>query len=414
MRRLLANLLHLTFSFPLLLRLLSGTEATPLLLAETRRIDPPAAAESGMPFFTQDQHGNILLAWSDTLGAEGHALRFSRWMGKSWSAPETITKGNDWFANWADFGSLNVLPDGSMLAHWLTRSAPENKYGYGIRVTRRDPKTGSWQQVHGMSLDEQQDYAGFLSFAPGTGYAAYLSPPAHSGHGAAHGNGDHDHRKTLRFLRFGNGGKPVGDEEIDADVCSCCPTATGRTRDGWVVAYRDHRGEVRDISVLRNVNGKWSEPRTVHADNWKINGCPTDGPSLVARDERVAVTWTTRAGGVAKVQAALSANQGEQFQAPVSIDDGSPLGRPVIAAFDGASYLLAWLERQGDGVELRLRRLTHAGDVLPSFVAAKVPLGRASGFPKIAVTQDAVFVAWRDQRVRVLLLPKEEVLRRSR
>ena len=49
---------------------------------------------------------------------------------------------------------------------------------------------------------------------------------------------------------------------------------------GPVAVYRDRSPEeIRDISVVRLVDGVWTEPAPVHADNWMIEGCPVNGPA---------------------------------------------------------------------------------------------------------------------------------------
>jgi hypothetical protein len=69
----------------------------------SHRVDPPAAANSGMPFFATGPDGTVYLAWTETLGERRFALRFSRWSavdgGKGWSTPETVVEGRNWFAN---------------------------------------------------------------------------------------------------------------------------------------------------------------------------------------------------------------------------------------------------------------------------------------------------------------------------
>jgi hypothetical protein len=381
-----------------------------MLLAQAARpvsIDPPAAPESGMPFLATSSDGQVYLSWIDMLADKENAFRFSRWTGKGWTAPETIAQGKNWFINWADFGSLTPLPGGALRAHWLTRSDEAGKYGYGIRVAQRDAQRGVWRQIHGMNIDEKVDYAGFLAFSPQEHAAVYLAPPADDAHPEAH-----EHRKTARFIEFRPDGGVVTDQVIDADVCSCCQTAIGRTPDGWIAVYRDHLpGEIRDISVVRSTKGVWSAPRPLHRDGWEINGCPTEGPSLVTNQHRVAVAWLTRAKETPKVQLALSANQGVDFGAPIRLDQGNPLGRPMLLVFDPESYLVAWLEKGNAGqVQILLRRVTLDGKAGPVFTAATAPGGRAAGFPKIAVAGRQVFVAWRDTRVRALLLDKETFL----
>jgi len=384
---------------------------TVVAAAQPVRIDPPALVESGMPYLTTAPDGALYLSWIDMENG-GHSLRFAKWEGAKWSRPETIAAGKNWFVNWADFPSLAVLPDGTMLAHWLTRGTGGGKFGYGIRVARR--AGGTWREVHGMSLDEKEDYAGFLSFA-GTG-AVYLSPPSGAAPAAHSGHDDHGHRKTLRFLQLRPDGGVASDAEIDADVCSCCQTAMARTAKGLIAAYRDHReGEIRDISVVRFIDGAWTKPRTLHADGWKINGCPTEGPSIATgAEDRLAIAWLTRANAEPKVQMALSANGGAVFTAPLRVDGGNPLGRPSVARLNGSSYLVAWLEKtQGTRAEIRLRRVTAEGVAGPAIAVADVAASRTTGFPKVAVAGDQIVLAWRDERVRAAVLPIHTFLKKE-
>jgi hypothetical protein len=403
--------------------------------AEVQRIDPPALPGSGMPFLATGPDGGVFLTWTEPLaGAEAspggpearqpapkhHALRLSRWRGNAWTAPETIAQGANWFVNWADFPSLTVLPGGTMFAHWLTRADGAGTYGYGIRIARRDPVAAKWQPVHGLNLDDKEDYAGFLSFVPGESSAVYLAPPAaRHAHQPDSGSAGHSHRKTLRLLTFaGSGtagssmpGANAADSELDPDVCSCCQTTIGKTESGYILAYRDHLpGEIRDISVIRFSDGVWMSPRTLHPDGWKINGCPTDGPSLSARGRQVAIAWLTRAGGQAKVQVALSSDEGRTFRAPLRADGGNPLGRPAVTPFDRNSELLVWLEQAADGVEIRIRRISHDGTLHPAVTIAQAPPGRAAGFPKAAVAANQILLSWRDQTVRAALLPQTKLL----
>ncbi len=383
------------------------------LHAEVRLIEPPALDQSGMPFLTNGPDGSVYLSWTDPLPDKQHALRFSRWTGTRWTAPETAASGPNWFVNWGDFPSLAVLPDGAMLAHWLTRNQTGGKYGYGIRVARRHPQSRQWRQVHGMSLDEQEDYAGFLTFVPNAAAAIYLAPPV-AGHGAAHGH-EQGHRKTVRFISFTPTGAVASDKELDADACSCCQTAVGKTRSGLIAAYRDHlAGEIRDISVVRYTDGAWTQPKTLHPDGWNINGCPTDGPAISSNNDRVAITWLTRAAATPKIQIALSSDEGRTFRTPLRIDSGNPAGRPSLTSFDNG-YLAVWLEKTSESsAEIRIRRITFEGRLLPPVTIATATAGRATGFPKIAVSGNQILLAWRDQRVRAALLTKQQLVQKEK
>ncbi len=359
------------------------------------QMEPPVGADSGMASLTKGPDGAVYLTWIDTLGEAGHALRVARRKDGKWGAAETIAQGKGWFVNWADFPSLTVAADGTMLAHWLTRYGAGGRYGYGIRVARRE--ASGWRQIHGMALDEREDYAGFLTFARGERAAIYLAPPA------VHEAG---HRKTVHFIEFGADGKVKRDVEVDADACSCCQTAIGRTAKGWVLAYRDHAaGEIRDIAITREIDGKWQTPVPVHEDGWKINGCPTDGPTMVTAGNRVAVTWLTRAQDQPRIQLAISSNSGASFGAPVRIDDGKGFGRPGIEMLPDGRLAVVWLERNSDEkVGIRLRLIDRDGKPGASRQVAEAPLGRGAGFPRLVHDGGQLLVIWRDGKVRSALV----------
>lgn len=393
--------------------------ALSLAAAETsgpvRQVDPPTAPQSGMSFLTTAADGKVYLSWIDPLSEGGHALRFARWNGKTWNTPETIAAGKNWFVNWVDMPSIAALPDGSFLAHWLSRADGGGKHGYGIKIARRAAGSSQWKKIHGISLDEKEDYAGFLQFVPGQPAAIYLSPPqkappqkadAASAHN--HGHNDHDHRKTVRFITFQPNGTLSHDHEVDADSCSCCPTSVARTPKGLIAAYRDHLpGEIRDISIIRLKNGSWSEPEPLHRDGWEINGCPTEGPSIATHESEVGITWLTRAKDEPRIQVALSHDGGEKFNNPIRIDDGNPLGRPSVVPFDSSSFLSLWVEKTADPalVNIRLRRIGFNGKISPALTVTSAPAGRTAGIPKMAIAGNQVIVTWRNDRVRTTVLP---------
>ncbi len=401
--------LHLIFAIAL-----SGA----ILHAQVQRVDPPAVKDSGMAFLTSDAKGAAYLSWIDPLPTGGHALRYSRWTGAAWSQASTITSGKGWFINWADFPALAITQDGTMLAHWLTKTEDGGTYGYGIRVARK-ATGGTWKEIFGASLADKEDYAGFLSFVVtgNTAGAVYLAPPPdakptgphdHDAHEAA---GEMEHRKTLRYVALNANGTVASDREIDADTCSCCQTTVVSTPAGLLAAYRDHApGEIRDIAIVRLVNGKWTEPKPLNRDGWKINGCPTEGPSAAVQGERVGIAWLTRAQDKPRIQMSLSANSGASFAEPLRIDDGDPYGHPNVTLFDTQHYLVAWLEKTPQGEEVRLRRVSLDGVKSPSVTIASAAAARSAGLPKIIVTGNQILLAWRDDRVRAGVLSKTQFL----
>ena len=286
-----------TTGFVTMLGLLAVAVSAAPGASPTRRLGPPALEGSGMYPLATGADNQVYLSWIDTSPDNTATLRFSRLVGGKWTAAATIATGKDWFVNWADHPSITALPNGTLVAHWLVNNPGSIGHGYGIRMAQSDDRGQTWREFFKAGLEHKTDYSGFVSFLAGaTGVSAvYLTPtPAHGSPGgqgdAGHGT---EHVKSLKIARFGLDGRLLADVAVDADVCTCCSTAMVETADGLVAAYRDHQGPVRDISVVRFRHGQWTAPATVHRDNWLIDGCPTNGPVLAARDRRVAIARQT-------------------------------------------------------------------------------------------------------------------------
>ncbi|MEZ5288978.1 MAG: sialidase family protein [Vicinamibacterales bacterium] len=376
--------------------------------AAVRVLDTPTTTGSTAYALAAGADGAAYLAWIEPVTNAGYALRFSRLENGAWSAARDIARGDDWFVNWADHASLTALPDGTLLAHWLVNTGrKEGAYGYGIRVARSSDRGDTWSTVFEDGMDNVSDYAGFLTFLPGASgaEAVYLKPLTPDDGTAAHG--EEEHTKTLAAVSFAADGTPSDQQVVDDDVCSCCTTDMAVTADGLVAVYRDHLpGEIRDISIVRRVDGAWSAPARVAEDGWMIPGCPTNGPVVAARGQRVAVAWFTAAGDTPRVKLALSQDAGRTFAAPIVVDDGNPVGWPDLVMQDDGRVLVSWLERRGEGVgEVLVRRVSADGvPATPLVVAASVS-GRATGIPHMIAAGETVIVAWRNERVLSAAVP---------
>ena len=144
----------------------------------------------------------------------------------------------------------------------------------------------------------------------------------------------------------------------------------------------------------------------VPPDNWKIAGCPVNGPALSVEDGRAVVAWYTGSKDEPKVFVAFAPNADHGFENPVRLDDGKPFGRVDIAWLGEGSALVIWLEGvDGGGAEVRARRVHPVGRIERSFVVAPSTSARSSGFPRLARAGREILVAWTDvaepSRVRV-------------
>jgi hypothetical protein len=371
-------------------------------------VDTPTLDGSGMYSLANGADGQTYLSWIDTAEDKTATLRFARLEGGRWGAPRTVASGRDWFVNWADHPSVTAAADGSLFAHWLVNNPGSSGYGYGIRIARSADAGLTWTEIFKEGLEHKSDYAGFVTLLPEGNRvtAVYLTPTPAPPHPAGAGDGhDAPHVKTFAVARFGQGGTLLSNQAVDGDVCTCCSTSVVPTADGLIAAYRDHNGPVRDISVVRLANGNWTEPARVHADNWLIDGCPTNGPALAASGRRTAIAWFTAAGEVPRVRLASSTNGGASFAAPVVIDGGQPVGWPGLVMLDDGSVVVSWLESTGNGNgEIRLRRVSANGRMGAPVVVAAAKGGRLTGIPKIVRVGDALMLAWRDGRVKTALV----------
>lgn len=371
--------------------------------ATVRDVAPPAGPGSGMYFLAAAPDGAAYLSWIEPDPAGGHALKVARLEHGRWSAPSTVARGANWFVNWADHPSVTVMPDGALAVHWLVNNEKKDGgYAYGLRIARSTDRGATWREVYAAGTALTAGYAGFLSFLPQSTElsAAYLMPPTDA-HGADAGHGA-EHRQTLRYVRLRADGGLISDVVVDEDTCSCCTTDVATSPDGPIVVYRDHTGETRDISVIRFRDGKWTAPRPVHRDGWKIAGCPTNGPVLAVSGRRVAVAWFTAADDQPRVKLAYSSDDAASFSAPLRIDGGNPVGWPGIAMLDDGSTAVTWLESMGEGVgEVRLRRAWPDGRVTDPITVARTASGRSAGIPQMVRVGNMLVVAWRTDRVQV-------------
>jgi hypothetical protein len=185
---------------------------------------------------------------------------------------------------------------------------------------------------------------------------------------------------------------------LDPRVCDCCKTAAASRASGPIVAYRDRADdERRDIGIVSESDGRWSAPRRVRDDGWKLTACPTNGPAIATLGPRAAVAWFTAASAAPSVWAALSADAGTSYQKPARLDGGHPLGRVDAVMLPDGSAAVVWLEKSGDRAEVRARRLPPDGAPGPGVNVATTGASRASGYPRICGEGDReVLVVWTD------------------
>lgn len=359
---------------------------------EVRVVESPAAQGSAQPQLTVSSRG-VLLSWIERAG-DVATLKFAERKGGGWTEPRVVASGSDWFVNWADVPSVLRLADGSLYGHWLQKSGPST-YAYDVRLARSTDDGKSWSPSFTPHSDGTQTEHGFASLyqMPGGGLGLiWLDGRAmkagHDGHG---GGGD----MSVRSATFDASGKQLSEAPVDLRVCECCPTTAAVTAEGPIVAFRDRSaGEIRDISISRFVNGAWSEPAVVHADNWHIAACPVNGPALSADGRRVAIAWFTAKGDQGHAYAAFSNDAGKTFGTPVQLDDFSALGRVDIVLLDDGAAIVTWIEFQEGRAQFKMRRVESNGAKSAAMMVSNMAASRASGYPRLARAGNELVFAW--------------------
>ena len=363
-----------------------------------RPADSPATGDSREPELTTTADGRIILSWVEKVGEKRYALRMATREQSVWNEPQTIGEGENWFVNWADFPSVVALKDDSLAAHWLVKSGTST-YAYDVNIAFSRDGGQTWSKPIVPHLDNTQTEHGFVSLVPlsdGRLGAIWLD-----GRNMKDMKDAHDESKplpasmTLRYATIDGSGDISDDAQLDERVCECCQTSATVTSDGVFAVYRDRsQNEVRDIYSVRQASGGWESPRAVHPDNWEINGCPVNGPSVAAEGRNVVVGWYTGAGGAPHVKVAFSTDAGATFGTPIPVDDGETQGRVDVLLLPDNSALVCWLSGTPDGGEIKVRRVEANGALGSPAVIAKTDISRSSGFPRMARLGKEVHFAW--------------------
>lgn len=354
-------------------------------------MESPTTAGSAEPNLFTSSDGRVILSWIARAETGAAALRFSTFEDGSWSQPRDIVSATDLFVNWADFPSVIELGDGRLLAHWLQRNGTAT-YAYEVRLAESRDNGETWSESTTPHVPGIEAEHGFVSMLPaGDSDAGILF--LNGGAGQVYNTGPQMH---LAYATWGSDGSVTSHTIVDERVCDCCQTALAITPSGPVAAYRDRtESEYRDISIVRLVNGTWTEPKSLHADGWNVTFCPVNGPSLSSTGDTVAAAWFTAANDSARVQIAFSEDAAENFGAPIRIDDGNPIGRVDIELLNGRTAFVSWLEQVSETeAETRGRIVLSNGTMGASIVVSSTPATRRSGFPRVTRVREGLLAAW--------------------
>ncbi len=209
-------------------------------------------------------NGRVHMSWVEEVGDRGAIFKLAFLEDNKWTTPITVVEGDNLMLNWADFPSVVGGVSNSMAAHWLVEN--DKGMGYSVRAAVSSDGGANWGESFWLHSEIESSEHGFVSILPegaGTYRAAWLDSRAHATTGFM----------ELWSVRFNAEGRMEDEVRIDDRTCECCSTSAVLVGETPVLVYRDRKaGEIRDISLSRFDGEKWSKPRIIYPDNWKMPG----------------------------------------------------------------------------------------------------------------------------------------------
>jgi hypothetical protein len=348
---------------------------------------PPGSAE---PQLTSSGRG-VILSWIQQAGGTA-TLKFTERTGGSWSPPQQVASGRDWFVSWADVPTVMRLTNGTLVANWF-RSTQVELEAYDLWLSHSSDDGKTWAKPFTPHHDRTKTQHGFATLFEQPSGLGLVWLDAREWELAK--DDPEGGSMMLRYAAFDGQWKQTADAPLNLRVCECCQTAVAATTDGIVTAFRDRTDrEIRDIAVSRLENGTWSDPKIVHDDNWEIDSCPVNGPALSASGRNLAAAWFTAKGDQGQAYAAFSTDAGRTWGTPIRLDDGKSLGHVDIEMLDGTSAVATWAEFADQRARFRMRRVEADGTRSAPVEIAGSGAGHVSGYPRLARQGDELVIAW--------------------
>lgn len=369
------------------------TKTTPpeVLVSSVQAMASPAGIASSLPHLASNKD-LTLLSWVETKGDSLATLYVSELVNDTWQDPEAIIQGTDWFINWADYPMV-AENSGNYWSHVLKKSTA-GTYSYDVKMNIKTAEATAWETDLALHTDGTPTEHGFVSVSP---YKDAFFVTWLDGRNTQENEAGERGAMTLRAAEVTTDGTIRLEQELDVSTCDCCQTTAAITTNGPVVLYRDRsEDEIRDISIVRQVNGTWTAPKKVHADGWQIKGCPVNGPKVAALGNKLVTAWFTGAQSNARVQVAFSDNGGEAFQAPILIAEGTTIGRVDVVWADEDTAVVSWMESKGKRASFQVAKVSTGGSLSEKVTLVDMDGSRQSGFPQLEKVGDMLYLAWTD------------------
>lgn len=351
----------------------------------------PAQASSSLPFLFYNED-KTLMSWVEKEGDSLFILKYAELVNGQWLNKGEILRGTDWFINWADFPMI-AENKGNLWSHILKKST-EGTYSYDVKMNLLPKGDSIWKTDIALHTDATPTEHGFVT---ALAYKEDFFVTWLDGRNTEENEIGERGAMTIRAAQVNSNGRVFNENELDIRTCDCCQTTAAITKNGPVVIYRDRsETEVRDISIVRQIDGEWITPKPVHTDDWKIKGCPVNGPKAATFKNTLVVAWFTGAQQKPRVQLIFSNDNGVKFGAPIKIAKGNVLGRVDVVLLNENTAFVSWMELKDKKTTLKVVKVLSTGEVFKPVVTIEIDGSRKSGFPQMELRNDTIYFAHTD------------------
>jgi hypothetical protein len=209
-----------------------------------------------------------------------------------------------------------------------------------------------------------------------------------------------------------DGGASFTSSKIAKDnTCECCRLGVAFDGPGRpVVVFRNvFGGTVRDHGIITFANETTPGPfHRVSVDDWKLQGCPHQGPSLaISPSGTYHVVWYTQGNARKGVFYARSADGGKTFSAPMPLDPkAQEASRPYVTAV-GHDVWLAWKDFDGETASVKVR-VSHDDGATWSEPMIEAKTSDASDHPMLVNDGHRAYLSWMTKIDGYRFLPLED------
>jgi hypothetical protein len=222
-------------------------------------------------------------------------------------------------------------------------------------------------------------------------------------HGASEST-DGAERAQLSKLYFGRVDGTAPPRAVAAGVCYCCKTALAAGADGAVYAAWRHvyPGNIRDVAFTASRDGgqSFAAPVRISEDNWALDGCPENGPSIaIGSAGSIHVVWPTLVSGTRGSEPTLAlfhamSRDARRFTMRQRLTtQGTPYHPQIASGRTDGALLIVWDELRGGRRHVIAARGNGSRDQI---AFDRRELADYASYPVVASVERGFVVGWTD------------------